>query len=147
MKWHVAVSLLATCCLLGAKSADEAARQDVEKWQGTWRAVSMETDGKIASQESLGKIKLAVTGTDYHFQNGTFSEHGSYKFDATKNPKQLDIVVGDGADKGKIYLVIYRVERDRLTLCLETANKNRPAEFTGKSGSGCVLEVWQRENP
>ncbi len=146
MKWHLAVALLAIC-LLGADSADESAKKDVEKWQGTWRAVSMETNGKVAPEESLKRIKLTVTGSDYHFQNGAFSEHGSYQFYATKNPKQLDIVVGDGADKGKVYLVIYQVEADRLTICLETANKNRPTEFSGKAGSGCVLEVWQREKP
>jgi hypothetical protein len=29
--------------------------------------------------------------------------------------------------------------------CMELANKNRPSEFTGKAGSGCALEVWQRQ--
>lgn len=144
MKWHLA---LATICLLAADSTDDAARQDIEKWQGTWHAVSMESNGKASTDEQLKSIKLTVKGTNYHFQNGNFSEHGSYEFYATKSPKELDIVVGDGKDKGKIYLVIYQVEGDRLTLCLESANSKRPTELTGKAGSGCVLEVWQREKP
>jgi uncharacterized protein (TIGR03067 family) len=146
MRWHFALILVAGS-LLAADSPDLATKKDIEKWQGTWRAVSMEKDGKASPSESLEKIKLTVTNTDYHFQNGAFSEHGSYKFYASKSPKELDIVVGEGADKGKVYLVIYKVEGDELTICLESANKNRPKEFTGKAGSGCVLEVWQRVTP
>ncbi len=136
-------------CLLAAVSAfaDKVNERDIEKWQGAWTAVSFETDGKPTPADDLQKIKLTVNGTDYHFQNGAFSEHGNYRFAAGKNPKELDIVVGDGADKGKIYRVIYQIEGDRLTICLEKDNQHRPLEFTGKAGSGCVLETWQRARP
>lgn len=143
MKWHLAMALAAVG-LLAADSADEAAKKDLEKWQGTWHAVSIQTDGKLTPADQLQKITLTVKGADYHFQNGAFSEHGTYKFQATKNPKQLDIVVGDGKDKGKVYLATYKVEGDELTICLETANAKRPTEFTGRAGSGQVLEVWRR---
>jgi uncharacterized protein (TIGR03067 family) len=146
MGWHLATALVAGC-LLAADSADQAAQRDIDKWQGAWQAISMEDNGQLTPPEALKKIKLTVTGTDYHFQNGAFNERGSYRFFATKNPKELDIVVGDGADKGKVYWVIYKVEADELTICLESANKNRPKQFTGKSGSGCVLEVWRRAKP
>lgn len=145
MKWHIAI-VMAAGSLLAANAADET-KKDIALWQGVWRAVSMETDGKLAPPEELKKIKLTVQGTDYHFQNGGFSEHGAYRFKAAENPKQLDIVVGDGKDKGKVYLVIYKVAGDELTICLETANQRRPREFTGKTGSGQVLEVWRREAP
>lgn len=144
MNWHFT---LAAICLLAADAPDEVTRQDIEKWQGTWHAVSMETNGKASTDEQLKNIKLTVKGTNYHFQNGAFSEHGSYQFHATKSPKEIDIVAGEGQDKGKVYLVIYQVDGDRLTLCLESANSKRPTEFTGKAGSGCVLEVWQRDKP
>jgi uncharacterized protein (TIGR03067 family) len=143
MKWEFAFVMVVGLFLAG-ETSDEAAKQDLAKCQGTWQPVSMETDGKAASTDELSKIKLAVKGPHYHFQNGSFSEHGWYNFQATKDPKQLDIVVSDGKDKGKIYLVIYKVEGDELTICLETANSKRPKEFTGKAGSGQVLEVWQR---
>jgi uncharacterized protein (TIGR03067 family) len=145
MSWQLAMATLA--CLLAADAPDEAAKAEIARWQGTWHAVSMETDGKKATPEQLEKIKLTVTGADYHFRNGAVSEHGTYRFHPAARPKQLDIVVGDGADKGKVYLVIYKVEPDELTICLEKDNKNRPAQFTGKAGSGCVLEVWKRVNP
>ena len=146
MRWQVAVAFVAAC-LLGADSPDEAAKKDIEKWQGAWRAVSMVKDGKSAPEGELTKIKLTVKGTDYHFQNGSFSEHGSYRFNASANPKELDIVVGEGADKGKIYKVVYSIEGDQLVICVESANKNRPKELSSNAGSGNVLETWRRMKP
>jgi len=144
-------SLLAAALVIvwatSALAADEAVDQEIKKWQGAWRAVSMEYDGKPTPPQELAKIKLTVSGAAYHFQNGDINERGTYRFDPSRNPKALDIVVGEGPDKGKVYLVIYKVEEDKLTICLEKANTSRPREFSGKVGSGCVLEVWQRVKP
>ena len=52
-----------------------------------------------------------------------------------------------GDEKGKVYLVIYKFDDGKMIQCMELSNKNRPHEFTGKAGSGCALEVWQRQKP
>jgi uncharacterized protein (TIGR03067 family) len=141
-KWHVAVAIMAGCFL--AAGDDAATRRDIDEWQGVWHAISVDNDGQPTPAEKLEKIKLTVRGTDYHFQNGGYSERGTYKFDVAKSPRQLDIIVGDGPDKGKVHQTIYKIDGDRLTLCFEAAGKARPAQFTGQAGTGCVLEVWQR---
>jgi uncharacterized protein (TIGR03067 family) len=141
------VAAIASYARAAGDSAEGAADAEARKWQGTWRAVSFEHDGKQTPTEKLKPIRLTVEGTAYHFQNGDFSERGTYQFHPDADPKALDIVVGQGPDKGKVYLVIYQVEGDRLTICLESENKHRPKEFTGKAGSGCVLEHWQRVAP
>jgi len=133
-----------TLFFANSANAEDTTKTDVAAWQGKWQAISMETDGKQSPADDLKKISLSVQGTDYTFRNGDFQEHGTYRFLPNTDPRQLDIVVGDGADKGKVYLVIYRVEGDRLTICLRSDNKQRPTQFTGKAGSGQVLEVWQR---
>jgi uncharacterized protein (TIGR03067 family) len=132
---------------VSAPAGNKAVEKEIAKWQGAWKPVSMQHDGELSPPEKLKPIKLTVEGATYHFQNGDFNERGTYKFDPDQNPKALDIVVGEGPDKGKVYLVIYKVEGDRLTICLESAGKNRPQQFTGKAGTGCVLEEWQRVKP
>ncbi len=142
------LAMLVAVLALGAEGSREAAnREDIARWQGTWLVASMESDGQLASADKLAKIKLTVQGTDYHFENGSFHEHGSYKFDAAAKPKALDIIVGDGPDKGKEHLVIYKFDDDRLTLCLEAANKKRPDRFDASTGSGRIVEVWKRVEP
>jgi uncharacterized protein (TIGR03067 family) len=145
MRWFVSLALLVVGSLAVVAAEKDAVKDEAAKWQGTWRAVSFVHDGKDTPAEKLKPIKLTVAGDQYTFENGDFKESGTYRFDPSQNPKALDIVVGDGADKGKVYLVIYKVDGDELTICLESENKHRPKEFTGKEGSGCVLEVWHRE--
>lgn len=147
MKASLAFALMATS--LVSAGPDELLKKEIALWQGDWQAVSFETDGKQLPPEPLKHISLRVTGTDYIFQNAgaKFSERGSYRFYPDQNPKQLDILVGEGADKGKIYRTIYMVDGDLLTICLRSDNKERPTEFTGKAGSGCVLERWLRKKP
>ena len=147
MRWFVTAALLVVGSLAVVAAEDDAAKGEIAKWQGTWRAVSMDHDGKATPSEKLKPIKLTVEGANYKFENGDFSESGRYRFDPSQKPKALDIVVGEGASKDKVYLVIYKIEGDELTICLESENKHRPTEFTGKEGSGCVLEVWRREKP
>jgi len=144
---RTSLSLLVITVLLvpSAMAQDEAAKAEIAKWQGTWRMISMENDGKISPPEKLKGIKLTVQDSTYHFQNDDFSERGKYQFDPSMEPKTLDIVVDEGKDRGKIYRVIYKVAGDELTICLRSDNKQRPIEFSGKAGSGQVLEVWKRE--
>lgn len=146
MKGLLTVAILVAFAA-AAGAADKAVEGELAQWQGTWKVMSMEQDGKLTPPEKLEPIKLVVDGASYHFQNGDFQERGTYKFYPDRDPKALDIVVGQGPDKGKVYQVIYRVEDDQLTICLQSDNKKRPQVFTGKAGSGCVLEAWQRVKP
>jgi uncharacterized protein (TIGR03067 family) len=147
------MKLLGLCVLsstffLGADNAKESAvKKELEEFQGNWTVVSMEMDGKFMSPETRQKIKLSIDGENYVFKNGDGGNAGLYKIDPTRNPKQLNIVIGGGEEKGKVYLAIYKIEGDTMTQCMELSNKNRPHEFTGKAGSGCALEIWQRQKP
>jgi len=145
MQLH-ALMVLSIAWSMGADTAKEAAvKKDLENFQGTWTVVSMEMDGKPLDEEKRQKIKLSIKGENFTFHNGQESEPGLYKIDPTKNPKELNIVISEGNDKGKVYLVIYKFADGKMIQCMELANKSRPGEFTGKAGSGCALEVWQRQ--
>ena len=123
-----------------------AAGNDLEQLQGTWKVVSMETDGKFMSDADRKRIKLVINGENFRFYHGEESHAGLYKIDPGKNPKELSIVITEGDEKGKIYLVIYRFEDGKMIQCMQLDNRARPKTFVGQAGSGCALEVWQREN-
>jgi uncharacterized protein (TIGR03067 family) len=140
-----ALTVLSLVFSMGADAAKDAAvSKDLEIFQGAWTVASMEMDGKPLPEDQRRKIKLSILGENFKFNNGTSDEPGLYKIDPTKNPKELNIVITEGEDKGKVYLVIYKFEGGKMIQCMELANKKRPTEFTGKALSGCALEVWQR---
>ena len=107
----------------------------------------MEMDGKFMSDETRKKIKLVINGENFRFHNGDDSHGGLYKLDPSKDPKEVNIVITEGDEKGKVYLVVYQFEDGKMIQCMELSNKGRPKTFTGKIGSGCALEIWTREKP
>jgi uncharacterized protein (TIGR03067 family) len=142
--------ILAAFWLWALAAADpdrQAITKGLEDFQGTWTVVSMEENGKMLSQERLKKIKLTIKGERFTFETAVDSHDGLYKIDPTTNPKTLDIHVARGDEKGKVYLVIYKFEDGRMIQCMRLDNKKRPGEFTGKAGSGNLLEIWKRESP
>jgi uncharacterized protein (TIGR03067 family) len=151
--------LLAATCLLAAyapqKAKSELGKEDqakqeraekrnLERWQGTFKLVAAFDDGEPMSPEEMAKRKLTVKGNEYHFQNGSFSEHGKYKFDVSTRPKQVDIIVSDGKDKGKVYQAVFDANDQGVMICFEKANKKRPSAFVALKGTGCISETWAR---
>ncbi|MEX2111789.1 MAG: TIGR03067 domain-containing protein [Pirellulales bacterium] len=141
------VGCLAGMSALAAEPDADVAKREKDilaHWQGTFELISIEDDGKSTTGDALKSRKLTVEGANYHFQNGAFNEHGSYRFDLTKLPKHLDIIVGDGADKGKVYLAAFDANEKQITICFQKKNEKRPDKLTGAAGSGMILEVWQK---
>jgi hypothetical protein len=44
----------------------------------------------------------------------------------------------------EVMLGIYELERDSYKVCFAPVGKLRPSEFTSKSGTGNILQVWER---
>ena len=146
MKMHAAAVVLSLLFLLGADSAKETAvKKDLENLQGVWIVESMELNGKPLSEDRRKKIKLTIEGEKFTFDTGADSHEGLYKIDPSKDPRELDIVITRGDEKGKVYLVIYKFEDGKMIQCMRQDNKSRPTVFTGKAGSGCDFEIWQKQ--
>jgi uncharacterized protein (TIGR03067 family) len=146
MKPHV-LAVLSLVLLLGACSGgvvDTGYDADVAALQGTWHPVSMDQNGKPMPAEQIKPIKLTIRDLTFTFESGTDSHGGQYMIDPSKSPKELSIVVNKGAEAGKIYLAIYKLEDGKMIQCMEVSNKKRPTEFNGAAGSGNLLEVWEK---
>jgi uncharacterized protein (TIGR03067 family) len=127
--------------------ADDASK-DLEKMQGSWLAISYTLDGKAWTESELRTLKLVIKGDRSTFTRGGETSQGIYKLDAAKRPRELDITLADGPDKGKQMLAIYEWDGDTLRICVgPVGSKERPREFRSRPGSGTVLEVWKRASP
>jgi uncharacterized protein (TIGR03067 family) len=126
---------------------EDEAKKEVEKLQGTWKVVSIEEGGKVASEKgnrtvTFDKDTLTLS------QDGEAVLKGTFKLDPSKKPKAIDVTItqGKGADKGKVLQGIYELDKDSLKWCTsDPGGKERPGEFSTKVGSKIVLFKLEKE--
>lgn len=68
--------------------------------QGTWISVAYVVDSKALSGDERGKIELTIKGNMYTFTHDGKTGTEPYKPDASKKPRQLDILVTAGSAAG-----------------------------------------------
>ena len=141
------IAAVVTCGFAWATAAGDE-KTDLDKFQGSWVSTEYVVDGKPWGERELRTLKLTVKGNVSTFTAGDKVSHGEYKLNAGKSPKELDILLTDGPDRGKVMLAIYEATGDRMRICLGTPGaKERPKEFASKAGQGVTLEGWKRAVP
>jgi len=123
---------------------ESANNKDMEGLQGTWSLVSAMEDGKSLAEDKVKQTTIVIKDDTFRFPQlaeDATSKAGTFKLDATKKPKQMDTV----STEKEVMLGIYELEGDSYKVCFAPVGKPRPSEFTSKSGSGNILQVWKRE--
>jgi len=117
----------------------KAAKKDEDRIRGTWTMVSGEKGGEKVPEELIKEFKLtfAAEGKFKVLAEGQERE-GTYKLDAKKKPRQIDLNVDDKALEG-----IYVLDGNNLKLCVAKAG-DRPSEFTSPGDSKVMLLVLLR---
>ena len=144
MRKHLILALAAGL-LLSADANDDAVKKDLQLLEGTWKVTSLEADGMQLPEENFKEWKLECKGADFTFTDTNGVHKGTFKVDPSKKPKTLDVVFTEGGNKGSTLLCLYEVEKDTFKVCVKPNSQERPTEFTGKQGSGQMLEVLKKE--
>ncbi len=127
------------------KPKDDAVKNELRKFQGSWRIVSVEASGKKLPEEDFKEVVLILEGDRHTTRNGADRYSGTFAIDPGKKPKRIDFLYDDGPEKGKTARGIYEFDGDTLKICLGLAGQERPTEFTSKPGSRHFLEVLKRQ--
>ena len=69
------------------------------------------------------------------------------ELDPRKDPKSIDVIPDGGPSRGKRVLGIYKLDGDRLMICMAAPDASRPETFRADNGSGCTLTTFRREKP
>jgi uncharacterized protein (TIGR03067 family) len=142
MKRAVSVALL-LALVAGADEKKSDAKKDKDLLKGTWVISSMERGGK-PNEKSIGD-KVTFDGDSLIVQGKDEEHKGTYKLDATKKPKQIDVTPGDGPEKDKVLRGIYSLEKDELKICIAHDEQERPTAFESKEGSEVSLVTLKRD--
>jgi uncharacterized protein (TIGR03067 family) len=125
---------------------DQSVKEELERHQGTWRATSSIYDGQEAPQEIVRSITRTVEKDHVVWKRDGKSFAGTrIELDPSRDPKTIDVIPDGGKDRGERVLGIYKLEDDRLTICMAAPGQPRPKEFKADKGSGCTLRTFIRE--
>jgi uncharacterized protein (TIGR03067 family) len=144
-------ALIALFALAGATAhAADPAADEVKELQGTWQAVEIETQGKKVSKDSpdVKNLRFVFDGQKITLPfPGGGSRKQTYKLDATKSPKEIDITSLDGQEKDQTAACIYKLDGDHLTICIPYFTKDpsrRPKEFKTGADDGMMVISLER---
>jgi uncharacterized protein (TIGR03067 family) len=135
------LGLCASLMLVGGTAralGDEKKAEDVLKSiKGTWTS---DADGLDSKWTFDGEsVKASVNGTDYTCK---------VKVDPEAKPHAtIDLTIDDGPEeaKGKISKAIYKLDGEKLTLCVSQPGKDRPKAFEHTPDEAYLFELKKQK--
>jgi uncharacterized protein (TIGR03067 family) len=142
---------LTTCFLVVATGLTPAvSATDVPgRLQGTWLAEKAEIDGNKANNVIGHKLSFASNRFEIRSKDGKPLYEGNMRTDPNAKPPAIDFEHTSGALAKKVWMGIYRLDGDTLTICdnAPNLNKPRPTTFEWKAGTGDECVTFGRAKP
>lgn len=140
----VRACLLIAFCAASSTFAFAGDDKELKKLEGVYILVSGELDGKPISEEAKKTALLTIKGNEHSVVVGKEVIKGTHKLDASKTPHEIDATDTEGPYKDKAARGIYKIKGDEFTVCFAAPGKDRPKEFSTKSGAH-LLHVWKKK--
>jgi uncharacterized protein (TIGR03067 family) len=125
----------------------KAIRDELNRFEATWKFVSIDVDGRSIPAERFGEDRLTLKGKQFTTTVGGTTTTGTFKIDPTASPKRIDITFADGPGKGNTQPGIYALDGDTQKICWAAPGKARPTAFEAKPKSGRILQVLEKVKP
>jgi uncharacterized protein (TIGR03067 family) len=105
--------------------------EELRQLNGTWK-LEMVTD--------LKKLHgtLTITKDGYTYEVGNYKETGTLHLHTDAKPKQMDLTVEKGSDRGKTRYCIYDISEGRLDFCTAKPGATRPTRFISDTRTGTI---------
>jgi uncharacterized protein (TIGR03067 family) len=123
--------------------ADDPARRELDKYQGTWVLVSEEFQGKPVPAAERPNLSCTVRGDRLLYKVRDEGRSATVELDPTARPKHYDLAPDDGQRTLK---AIYAWDGDdTIKICSADDQGDRPKEFKTGPGSRHRIRVWKRQ--
>jgi uncharacterized protein (TIGR03067 family) len=136
---------LLIAALLAAEPSNTEAKKTMRELEGVWNCESATINGRKLDEATVKSLKLTLKGEQYKTERGDEVLFDStYSLDTKADPKRIEMVGTEGDLKGKPALGIYKLDKDRLTMCYTMPGQDRPKDFKSEEKSEAYLLIWHR---
>lgn len=109
---------------------------------GTWIPIQQELGGQELPPAAFAGQKLILQDSSYtvsaeHIDKGEVIYHGN----------KMDIISREGANAGKQFKAIFKIENGLMTVCYDLSGKDYPQGFSTKGKPLYFLAIFKREQP
>ena len=128
-------------------AAEEQAKKDLERIQGTWIMQALEINGKDVPVDRLDGAVLIVKGDEYRTKIKDKELPGfRLKLDPSKDPKAVDMIKSMPGGGEEVIKGIYTFENDTLKICRGlTADQERPKQFATWPDTSYFVVTWKKQ--
>jgi uncharacterized protein (TIGR03067 family) len=128
--------------LAGDDKKDDAGKEELKKFEGTWKIKSMEVGGQELPAEARDKMRLIFKGDKLTMKGAPDGDkETTFTIDPSKKPAFIDIQPAKGDKVGLVG--IYKFDKETLVICGSEASA-RPGDFTTKDGKDVGLMTLEK---
>lgn len=140
LKSIIVLFIVAQCILMSACTLIKKTEKFNPALNGTWVPTSQSL-GDYQLPKSFYERQQLIIDNDKYTVYAENIDKGEMKFKGNK----IKIHSTDGANKGKRFTAIYKLENDQLTICYNLSGKNFPTEFSSAKHPQYFLSVFKRK--
>lgn len=125
---------------------NDVAKKDLDHFQGEWVIAALEVNGADVPADRLEGTVLTVKGDQYAVKVKDTTIRCRITLDPNKDPKEIDMLFLDGANKDKTQKGIYRLKDESIQISrgLEPA-QNRPRDFATWPDTNYFMVTWKKK--
>jgi uncharacterized protein (TIGR03067 family) len=143
---RICILLVVATIVIGFSPAQEPAKSDLEKFQGSWQAFYViDMDGKSSPADEVKNTRLVVEGSQFTLRTKDSVIKGTFTINPSQSPKAIDVVL-EGQKPGEKLLGIYRIDGDERRSCFVLPGKERSKDIDPKT-PGYLQMGWKRQSP
>lgn len=118
--------------------------EQLRSLEGAWSFDRLEVDGAVMPAAALRASRILIDGDRFRTESPEATYEGIFNINVECDPHEIDIEFVEGPEAGNSNFGIFRLEGDRLEICLDLNGKPRPKAFMTSLGSGHAFEILKR---
>ncbi len=138
---------VALISLVSAAAQDDAAKKDLKRLQGTWTMQALEVNGLNVAANSIQEAVLTIKDDRYELKlKDKVINTFTIALDTSKDPKELDMLLLEGANKNQVHKAIYKIDNDLFVFCRGlNPDQARPNQFATWPDTGYFVVTWKKQ--